>query len=184
MTATDRDSSYNGRVSFSSFSSENQDYFGVRTSVGDPKTAELYSGMVFDRENPPKDSLKFNDAIKIPVTVKVQDDGSPPLSTNCILLVTINDVNDNSPAFDYSDYRITVMNNLQQNARVIRVFATDMDAGENARISYSFNNNAAGDCRSNFVIDPNSGWISKTSSGVLTSAVSGDRFVLLLLNFA
>lgn len=173
LTATDRDVGDNGRVSFSSFSSENQNYFGVRTSAGDPKTAELYSGMMFDRENPPKDSLKINETINIPVTVKVQDDGSPPLSTNCILLVTINDVNDNSPVFDYTDYRITVLSNLQQNARVIRVFATDMDAAENAKILYSFNDNAAGDCRSNFAIDPDSGWISKTSSGVLTSATSG-----------
>lgn len=179
MIATDRDIGDNGRVSFSSFSSENQDYFGVRTSAGNPMTAELYSGMVFDRENPPKDSLKFNDTIKIPVTVKVQDEGSPSLSTNCILLVAINDVNDNSPLFDYSDYRTVVMSNLQQNARVIRVFATDLDSGENARISYSFNN-AADDCRSNFAIDPNTGWISRVSSGVLTS-VSVDRIRLLII---
>ncbi|PVD28345.1 hypothetical protein C0Q70_10932 [Pomacea canaliculata] len=56
-------------------------------------------------------------------------------STNISVLVTVLDVNDNSPVFDNSNYRLTVVDNTRD-ALVHKVNASDSDEGENARLQY------------------------------------------------
>jgi len=96
------------------------------------------------------------------VTVKVQDNGSPPLSTNCFLNVAVDDENDNSPSFDYSNefYQTNMLRSVATNSRVYRVYATDADAGDNRRIAYSMSATTPS-CSRCFQIEPDSGWIKK-----------------------
>ncbi|XP_025098109.1 protocadherin Fat 4-like [Pomacea canaliculata] len=56
-------------------------------------------------------------------------------NTNISVLVTVLDVNDNSPVFDRSNYRLTVVDNTRD-ALVHKVNASDADEGENARLQY------------------------------------------------
>ena len=174
MVAIDADNGPSNVLTFSTFKDgTQQEYFNVRPDANNPMIAELFTTVVFNRERAASTlgALKFNDTWKVPVTVIVQDNGSPSLSTNCIMLVTIKDVNDNPPVFDYAStldsdtaYQTNVVSDLPTGSRVVRVFAMDVDFGDNAKISYSFGQNSDVACTSNFSIDANSGWITKLSS--------------------
>jgi len=94
------------------------------------------------------------------VTVKVQDNGSPSLSTNCFLNVAIDDENDNSPSFDYTNdyYQTKMLHSVASSRRVYRVYATDGDAGNNGQVSYELHSVGPG-CTRCFQVERESGWI-------------------------
>ncbi|CAG9579685.1 unnamed protein product [Danaus chrysippus] len=103
-----------------------------------------------DRDPPNKDRLRFQVVAREPTGA-----ASPPYSLSVELL----DVNDNAPVIPKTQ-PITVPASLEP-AAVYRVEATDIDDGENARISYSIyhvSNNGG----NKFTIDPNTGVISST----------------------
>ncbi|KAJ8969553.1 hypothetical protein NQ314_001705 [Rhamnusium bicolor] len=93
----------------------------------------------------------FLDHEKINETViqVVASDGAPSnlrRSVSVPVYITINDLNDNSPAFSQEEYNVTVMENARLNPpmRLIQVNATDEDSGINGNIHYSIisgNNN-------------------------------------------
>jgi len=94
--------------------------------------------------------------------VKVQDNGSPPLSTNCFLNVAIDDENDNSPSFDYADdfYQTNMLRSLGEGNDVYRVYATDKDAEDNGRVRYSLSATTP-TCTHCFNVDQQTGWITR-----------------------
>ena len=100
------------------------------------------------------------------MTVKVQDNGSPPLSTNCFLNVAIDDVNNNSPSFDYIDefYQTNMRRSLSANRDVYRVYATDKDVGLNGQVSYSLGATTPS-CPGCFKVDQD-GWITRGSGSL------------------
>ena len=56
----------------------------------------------------------------------------------CQVEITIDDVNDNSPIFGNQAYTTNVNEDLEKGQIVLHVSATDMDAGSNALITYTF----------------------------------------------
>lgn len=56
----------------------------------------------------------------------------------CQVEITIGDVNDNSPIFGNQAYTTNVNEDLEKGQIVLHVSATDMDAGSNALITYTF----------------------------------------------
>ncbi|NXA16713.1 PCDGD protein, partial [Sapayoa aenigma] len=54
--------------------------------------------------------------------------------------VNVTDANDNPPMFSKRLYEVRVPENLPAGSLVLRVCATDADAGSNGRVSYSFGN--------------------------------------------
>ncbi|XP_077589052.1 protocadherin gamma-A4-like [Stigmatopora nigra] len=70
------------------------------------------------------------------VTIIVQDQGSPPLSSNQMINVKITDVNDNHPKFQESEYSKTVPENNSPGFSIFTVHASDADWGQNARVAY------------------------------------------------
>nr|XP_061793136.1 protocadherin beta-16-like [Nerophis lumbriciformis] len=70
------------------------------------------------------------------VTIAVQDQGSPPLSSSKIINVKISDVNDNPPKFHQSEYSKAVPENNAPGLSVFTVSASDADWGQNAQVSY------------------------------------------------
>ena len=50
------------------------------------------------------------------------------------------DRNDNNPVFTESQYRARISENVPVGTQVVEVTATDADAGQNAKISYSIQN--------------------------------------------
>lgn len=95
--------------------------------------------VIFDRETRPRED----------VTVKATDRGDRPLIGFCQFSVEVVDVNDNAPQFDRASYETSVSRSetigyigysiedpMSYRTSVVTVFAYDMDAPHNARITY------------------------------------------------
>ena len=90
-------------------------------------------------------------------TIKViaADGGSPSLSSTATIVLTVRDLNDNIPEFHPSSYHVNVFETDPAGIQVVRVSATDKDAGLYGRVSYRFIGNV-----DNFSINPSTGIIS------------------------
>nr|XP_033783597.1 protocadherin gamma-A4-like [Geotrypetes seraphini] len=71
------------------------------------------------------------------ITVRVTDKGLPPLSATINILVLISDKNDNPPIFDQSSYTLYITENVPAGTSIYSAKATDLDWGQNSRITYS-----------------------------------------------
>ncbi|MEE6478652.1 hypothetical protein FKM82_011927 [Ascaphus truei] len=71
------------------------------------------------------------------ITIKAVDKGSPPLSTNKTIRLTISDVNDNPPVFEKTRYIAYVSENNPPGTSIYSVHASDLDLNKNAQIIYS-----------------------------------------------
>ncbi|XP_054647613.1 protocadherin gamma-C5-like [Dunckerocampus dactyliophorus] len=71
------------------------------------------------------------------VKIRATDSGSPPLSSEKIIDVDLLDVNDNPPVFSQPYYTVYVNENSAPGHILCSVSACDLDAGENAKVSYS-----------------------------------------------
>ncbi|XP_024919192.1 protocadherin gamma-C5-like isoform X12 [Cynoglossus semilaevis] len=71
------------------------------------------------------------------VEITATDSGSPPLSSKKTIPVSITDVNDNPPVFSQSSYNVYLKENGVPGSILYSVSASDLDSGENAKISYS-----------------------------------------------
>ena len=183
MTAYDPDTGDNGQLRFSVlYRPDDARVFSVQTSTTDPKTALIYTTRTFNRLSTDIDSLWFNDTVKLKLTVKVSDNGLPHLSTNCFVLVTINDKNDNAPVFDYSNFTYTTYvlpTKTPPLTRIYRVFATDEDVGVNAVIIYNLTATSP-TCSGCFYVEQSSGWIL---IGFIPSAGMTVRLLLYMTLF-
>ncbi|XP_067375553.1 uncharacterized protein [Channa argus] len=71
------------------------------------------------------------------IEITATDSGSPPLSSTKIIPVSITDVNDNPPIFTQPSYNVYLKENGVPGSILYSVSASDLDSGENAKISYS-----------------------------------------------
>ncbi|CAB1428147.1 unnamed protein product [Pleuronectes platessa] len=71
------------------------------------------------------------------IEITATDSGSPPLSSKKIIPVSITDVNDNPPVFSQPSYNVYLKENGVPGSILYSVSASDLDFGENAKISYS-----------------------------------------------
>ncbi|KAM9311553.1 protocadherin gamma-B1-like [Gastrophryne carolinensis] len=74
------------------------------------------------------------------VTIHCLDNGSPSLSSDKSIQVIISDVNDNPPVFGKMNYIVYIAENNQPGTSIHKVQASDLDHGENGKISYSILN--------------------------------------------
>ncbi|NWI51010.1 PCDGD protein, partial [Calyptomena viridis] len=68
------------------------------------------------------------------------DGGDPAKSGTVQIRVNVTDANDNAPVFSKNVYEARVAENLPAGSLVLRVRATDEDAGSNGQVSYFFGN--------------------------------------------
>ncbi|XP_051903998.1 protocadherin-16-like [Hippocampus zosterae] len=94
--------------------------------------------------------LDFEEKTWYTLTVRATD-GQHRAEANVTVLVE--DVNDNVPVFGRDLYRVTLAEHAPAGGVVVTVTATDGDAGESGRITYS----VASSTREGFRIDPNNG---------------------------
>uniref|UniRef100_A0A3Q3EBB8 Protocadherin 1 gamma 31 n=1 Tax=Labrus bergylta TaxID=56723 RepID=A0A3Q3EBB8_9LABR len=71
------------------------------------------------------------------IEITATDSGSPPLSSKKSIPVIITDVNDNPPVFTQPSYNVYLKENGVPGSILYSVSASDLDSGENAKISYS-----------------------------------------------
>uniref|UniRef100_A0A4W5NLX5 Cadherin EGF LAG seven-pass G-type receptor 1a n=1 Tax=Hucho hucho TaxID=62062 RepID=A0A4W5NLX5_9TELE len=122
ISASDRDSGSNGRLSYT--------FQGGDDGEGD-FFIESYSGIIrtarkLDRENVPVYTLK---AFAV-------DKGIPPLKAAVDVQVSVLDINDNAPVFEKDELFIYVEENSPVGSVLARITATDPDEGTNAQIMY------------------------------------------------
>ncbi|XP_072251819.1 protocadherin gamma-C5-like isoform X16 [Leuresthes tenuis] len=122
LTARDLDSGDNGKVTLQL---PKGSPFKLKPSFFD--NYALVTSGALDRES----SSEYN------VEITATDVGSPPLSTKKTINVTITDVNDNPPVFTQTTYTVYLKENGIPGSILYSVSASDLDSGENAKISYS-----------------------------------------------
>ncbi|XP_060537347.1 DE-cadherin [Cylas formicarius] len=121
-----------------------RDYFTI-----DNTTGEVRTNMPFDRDEPFRQKELY-------LTVQATDNGRPALSDICSFKVTVLDINDNAPQLDSQEYITQVAEDLKPNSEVMRIFAYDLDDGQNSKLTYS-SRTEKGDFNDYFRIDPNTG---------------------------
>uniref|UniRef100_A0A4W4FZM6 Cadherin domain-containing protein n=1 Tax=Electrophorus electricus TaxID=8005 RepID=A0A4W4FZM6_ELEEL len=122
VTLTDKDSGKNGASKVDLLGSE---HFMLKSSY-----KNYYSLVVngpLDRES----RSQYN------ATIKAVDEGTPSLSSTCVITVHVSDVNDNAPRFPDSIINVYVNENSQIGGVIYTVSAFDPDTGDNSRITYS-----------------------------------------------
>uniref|UniRef100_A0A671L319 Cadherin EGF LAG seven-pass G-type receptor 1 n=1 Tax=Sinocyclocheilus anshuiensis TaxID=1608454 RepID=A0A671L319_9TELE len=122
ISASDRDSGSNGRVSYT--------FQGGDDGEGD-FMIEQYSGIIrtqrkLDRENVPVYNLK----------AYAVDRGVPPLKAAVEVQISVLDINDNAPVFEKDELFIYIKENSPVDSVVARINAMDPDEGTNAQILY------------------------------------------------
>ncbi|KAJ9581851.1 hypothetical protein L9F63_003806 [Diploptera punctata] len=125
VNATDADLGENAKVTYSMVT--DTDDFAV-----DPITGVLTVASGLDRERQEVYELK----------IRATDGGGkysdkPPLSSDALVRVTIDDENDNAPAFALSSYTVKVREDIPIGSVVAIVSATDPDVGQGGEVRYS-----------------------------------------------
>ncbi|CAH1247055.1 CDH23 [Branchiostoma lanceolatum] len=127
VIARDPDDENNGRVEYTIETGNDLGYFRIeKTESGDGIIRNLH---LLDREEQEEYRLR----------VVACDQGIPQLCNNVTVVVTLEDVNDNVPAFIFNSsysYNVSVQENVGGGTTVTQVQAMDIDAGDNAFLSY------------------------------------------------
>uniref|UniRef100_A0A8U7P6W1 Uncharacterized protein n=1 Tax=Corvus moneduloides TaxID=1196302 RepID=A0A8U7P6W1_CORMO len=118
----------------------------MKEMPGGKKQPELVLERALDREKQSSFEL----------VLTAVDGGDPARSGTVQVRVNVTDANDNPPVFSKRIYEARVAENLPVGSLVLRVQATDADAGTNGRVSYSFGN-VPEDVRALFAFDAESG---------------------------
>ncbi|NP_001076033.2 protocadherin gamma-A6 isoform X9 [Pan paniscus] len=100
----------------------------VQSEAHGPKYPELVLEGTLDREGEAVYRL----------VLTAMDGGDPVRSSIAQILVTVLDVNDNTPVFTQPVYRVSVPENLPVGTPVLAVTATDQDEGVHGEVTYSF----------------------------------------------
>ena len=119
VSATDRDLGLNGEVILS-ISSDDSVPFTIDSSTG-----VISSTRRLDRETETS-VYQFN--------VTASDRGTPNRTSESVVMVTVTDLNDNSPVFDQPQYNASIVENTSPGHNVTTVFAADADQGEIVRL--------------------------------------------------
>nr|XP_019933745.1 PREDICTED: protocadherin gamma-A3-like [Paralichthys olivaceus] len=98
------------------------------------KYAEMVLQKSLDREEQPRLSLKL----------LAVDGGNPQRSGTVNIGINVLDINDNSPVFNQSIYKGSVIENAPKGTPIVTVNASDADSGLNGRVTYFFSKSKAG----------------------------------------
>ncbi|NXY39334.1 PCDGF protein, partial [Pomatorhinus ruficollis] len=146
-TARDADAGSNSLLTYQ-LASNPSFSLALKENPGGSKQPELVLERALDRET--QSSLEL--------VLTAVDGGDPARSGTVQVRINVTDLNDNPPVFGKTIYEARVAENLPVESIVLRVRATDADAGSNGRVSYSFGN-VPDDVPSLFAIDSGSGEI-------------------------
>ena len=123
VLATDKDKDTNQQIEYSIVSGNTDGMFSVDEDTGLISTTALPT----DRESGETHQL----------TIQAQDKGPTPRVGTAGLVITLLDINDNSPTFEDSIYILSVLENVTLSSHIGVVTAVDPDSTENGTVSYS-----------------------------------------------
>ncbi|XP_061786266.1 protocadherin alpha-2-like isoform X12 [Nerophis lumbriciformis] len=113
-------------------------------------SAELVLHKALDREKQPV----------LELTLTALDGGKPARTGTLHIRVVVMDVNDNTPVFSKSLYKVRVSENAALGSVVIKVNATDVDEGVNSKIVYSLIKRSSSDQANMFNLNAETGEIT------------------------
>ncbi|XP_021103523.1 protocadherin-23 isoform X2 [Heterocephalus glaber] len=149
VQASDADAGLYGCVEYSLYDGFQSDEAPPVFQI-DPHTGQICVSQDLDRE---RDPASFD------LLVTAKDGGG--LSAQAFVRVDLEDVNDNHPVFNPSTYVTSISSQTQPGAEIIKVLATDRDAGVYGTVAYAL---TPGHLAPAFAIDPTTGIIYLTSS--------------------
>ncbi|XP_027766361.1 protocadherin gamma-B5-like, partial [Empidonax traillii] len=121
----------------------------LKESEGESKQPELVLEKTLDREKQSSFELLLTAV-----------DGGEPMRTGTVQVrVNVTDANDNPPVFSQDRYRTSLREDAPPGSEVLKVSASDADAGTNARITYHFGKMPV-KVLEKFVVDRESGTIT------------------------
>nr|XP_029517702.1 protocadherin alpha-2-like isoform X10 [Oncorhynchus nerka] len=141
-----------GSNSVKSYKLSPNEHFSLDVQSGGEQSvsAELVLQKALDREKQPV----------IQLTLTAVDGGKPPRSGTSQIIVHVIDVNDNSPTFSKSLYKVRINENVSLGTQLLKLEATDLDEGPHADILYSFMKRGNVNYADMFSIDSQSGAIT------------------------
>ncbi|XP_038843864.1 protocadherin alpha-2-like [Salvelinus namaycush] len=145
-----------GSKSIKTYNLSPNEYFSldVQSDGEHSVTAELVLQKALDREK--------QAVIKL-ILIAV-DGGKPPRSGTLEIIINVIDVNDNSPIFTKSLYKVQVLENVAFGTLVLIINATDIDEAANGEIEYSFIGNREMDLHRLFAVNQHTGEITVKGS--------------------
>ncbi|XP_043918358.1 protocadherin-23 [Protopterus annectens] len=131
LSANDRDWARDNIFADYYIISDNENKFSIETTTvlsehPYKRVASLLLLGALDRETCSNYSL----------TILVSDRGAPPLNTSTVVLITVLDINDNTPEFTNLTYSIQVNESSPVETLLIQVSASDDDEGVHADLTY------------------------------------------------
>ncbi|KAK9886909.1 hypothetical protein WA026_019166, partial [Henosepilachna vigintioctopunctata] len=146
LTATDLDIGRNAELMFSLSPSQND--FSI-----DPKNGFIKTLHVFDREQ----LIETTGRNSLTIEAVVTDNGNPRLKDKVEVNIFITDVNDNSPKFLRTPYKVQISEGASVGAQVLRIYTTDADEELNGDVFYNID---GGNDEGKFLIDEATGQIT------------------------
>ncbi|KAM8732222.1 protocadherin alpha-8-like isoform 15-T15 [Acanthopagrus schlegelii] len=139
-----------GSNSVKTYKLSTNEHFSIDVmSGGDSASAELVLQKALDREK--------QHVIKL--TLTAVDGGKPARFCTMQILVNVIDVNDNTPSFSKSLYKVRVSETVPTGTTILKLNATDLDEGSNSEIRYSLMKRGNVNSAEKFTVIPESGEI-------------------------
>ncbi|XP_055371961.1 fat-like cadherin-related tumor suppressor homolog [Condylostylus longicornis] len=142
LIAEDQDIDPNHRITYRIISGNPGEFFAINSTTGIIST----TARKLDRENQLEHILE----------VSVSDNGRPQLSSTTRVVISVDDVNDQSPEFDQRFYKVQIPATAKIDQPLFQVLAIDNDSGENGRVTYAIK---SGKGKTKFRIHPDTGVI-------------------------
>ena len=135
VNATDIEDGENGRLTYSSSSSDVSSCCctGTNAFILDENNGEITTCYQLDYEE--RSSYSF--------IVSVCDNGSPQLCTERTFQVYITDINDNPPVFSSGTINLEIYENSRTGVNLYTIVTTDRDSAPNSNVTYIFVNTSS-----------------------------------------
>ncbi|XP_041653151.1 protocadherin alpha-8-like [Cheilinus undulatus] len=138
VRATDMDEGTNGEVEYA---------FGGDIN---PKVLELFSLDGNTGEIRVKGHIDYETADVFKLDVQASDRGQPPMTTDCRVIIKIQDVNDNTPEIEVTSISNQVPEDSKQGTVISLISVTDSDSGLNGKVKCSLNGNVPFELKPSF----------------------------------
>ncbi|XP_056456679.1 protocadherin alpha-8-like [Gadus chalcogrammus] len=129
VQANDLDEGTNGQVEYA---------FGTDSTA---KIVELFSLDKITGEILVKGKIDYETMDVYKIDIQASDKGQPPMTTDCRVIIKIEDVNDNKPAIEVTSISDSVPEDSKQGIVIYLVSVTDIDSGLNGKVICSLNEN-------------------------------------------
>ena len=164
MPALDKDSSQNGKITYSIYNTTHSDSFYM-DDIGCIRTSRI--SIDIDQT-----LRKDKRGIEINLFITASDNGLPKLQSSAIAKIVVLDINDNNPIFEQNNVTESILETIPIGALVTKVSAVDADLKDT--LSYEI---ISGNEKEKFSLNKNNGFL--TVKGTLDFNVS-KQYVLFI----